>query len=394
MANFISLPREVYLLIAEDLDQPSLNNLAQTSRGFYNLLNAELYWNEAQHIKRWHLVGSRALSHLCTHGHLRALELLIEFGVSINKHVHGEKYTPPSVLRYPICHAALNGHVEMVKFLLEKQSPIYTCLRMPSSMHVQSTLHAAIDGGSEEVVRMLLERFPDALDYRDYIGLPPLHHAVRSAKLPMVRVLVSAGANIGGLTSRSLNTALHKITRANKFPELQSEIMDFIIQSGGDINEVNRSGATPLNYVCSYGDSRSLHILPVLIAKGADVNKPDHSSNTPLLNLMEHNPSHPTARDRYNENAFYTALDCLISNGADLNCQTMESRETALHIAVRDKEIQAIQMFLAAGAKTDIKDTYERTALHLAERKGDAIRELFGLPPREIPSTLYPAYVR
>ena len=58
----------------------------------------------------------------------------------------------------------------------------------------------------------------------------------------------------------------------------------------------------------------------------------------------------------------------LIENGADVNAKGVD--ETPLHVAIKLKNVQIVQKLLYAGAKTNIKSEFGKTALDLAGEIG------------------------
>lgn len=89
------------------------------------------------------------LHYVAGQGNLETTKFLVEFGLDVNAPDHREG-------RLAIDAAASNGHVDVVRYLLDQGS------RLDTSSEVRNPLFGAIMGRSPEVARLLLERGIDA----------------------------------------------------------------------------------------------------------------------------------------------------------------------------------------------------------------------------------------
>lgn len=90
---------------------------------------------------------------------------------------------------YALHVAIANGHIEMVKMLLDNGSD----MRIVSGNN-ESVLHYAASSGQVEMLRLLFDR--QFIEAKNKFGETPLYYAVRSGNVITVRFLLEKGANV------------------------------------------------------------------------------------------------------------------------------------------------------------------------------------------------------
>jgi ankyrin repeat protein len=111
----------------------------------------------------------------------------------------------------PLTHAAWDGHVEVVRVLLEGGADIQRV-----NLHNESALHYAARNGHLEVCRLLLDRGAK-VNIEGWRNETALHWAAGRGHLSVVKLLVERGADarlrdVGGLTARDMAGGKGRIT--------------------------------------------------------------------------------------------------------------------------------------------------------------------------------------
>lgn len=118
-----------------------------------------------------------------------------------------------------------------------------------------------------------------------------------------------------------------------------SDIIQFLIMKGANINATDYSGLTPLHYAVSSGNQQAAFLL---LHSGCEKNIRDSEGNTPL---------HVATRNGQ-EHCVKTLIYFTEDRGCDLdiNC-TNNSGDTALHFASKYGYINIVQLLIEYGAK-------------------------------------------
>ncbi|KAI1361457.1 ankyrin repeat-containing domain protein [Xylaria arbuscula] len=119
---------------------------------------------------------------------------------------------------------------------------------------------------------------------RKFVRQTALLDAIEMRSLPLVKFLISKGANAQMEAKWGL-----KRTPLQKACEVQShDIVDFLLEKGADVNAAPAvcGGATALQYAAKAGSTR---IAKTLLAAGAEVNAPGRNSEDILPSSMPRN---------------------------------------------------------------------------------------------------------
>ncbi|CAH0588169.1 unnamed protein product [Chrysodeixis includens] len=153
----------------------------------------------------------------------------------------------------PLVIACRNGHYDVAEYLIERCK---ADIEQPGSV--------TFDGETIE-------------------GAPPLWCAAAAGHLPLVKLLVRAGANVNS-TTRTHSTPLRAACFDGHF-----DIVKFLIENGADIEIANRHGHTCLMIACYKGHIR---IAKYLLSLNADVNRKSVKGNTALHDCAESGSLH------------------------------------------------------------------------------------------------------
>lgn len=209
--------------------------------------------------------------------------------------------------------------------------------------------------------------------------LPPLFHAINSAELAMVRLLLESGADpsdgqFAGVTIPKCALAVAEfdavklmLRHSSQLPPLHLAVLDGRgdPEEIGDIAGVDAVGATALHWGAQLGDCDAIR---ALLGRGADLDAADSLGQTPAqwaaaagqvgaLRLLMDEGADPAKRDDIGRSCFVTAawkgqlsvLQFLISE-ADVDDEELSE---GLHHAAGRGERETVRLLLQHGADTE-----------------------------------------
>ena len=224
--------------------------------------------------------------------------------------------------------AVRNGHLEMLKIMLEKGVDPNITQDQPAESG-NTLLHIACIYGHGEIVKFLEEHGGDS-SLQNINGELPAHHAVMKKKLG------------GDLTSKQ---------RAGVLRELK--ILD------GTRND----GKTPLMLLMSMDINTANELLPIFLEKGVDVNATDNVGNTALI-LNTKNM------------CFKDIIKELMRAGADINMSD-NTGGTALYYALKYGNQEVARFLIKKGADYNHTNNKGESCVQVAVEKGyDTVLEL------------------
>ncbi|XP_078261911.1 ankyrin repeat and SOCS box protein 3 [Rhinoraja longicauda] len=127
--------------------------------------------------------GETALHLAAKHGHLKIAKILLQAGANPNA-VTNENVTP-------LFLAAEKGHIAIIRTLLKNEARINGA----HSACLWSVVHQAAYQGHLDVLKFLLEKGADKESKDDY-GITPLFLAAQYGKLESLRTLIQYGSNV------------------------------------------------------------------------------------------------------------------------------------------------------------------------------------------------------
>lgn len=290
-------------------------------------------------------------------GHKEAVEWLLKNGAEVN--LKGK------LQRTPLHFAAESGHNDVASVLIDNGGDILVRDEAGST-----PLHLACQGGDVALVQMLLSRGSSTED-RTATKETPLMFASRWAHLGVVKLLLDHGADVLA-TSEDGITTLHAAMQGFRLQRLEcghksdgngldvvrraiqdccGAIVRLLISAGADINaEDNKSGGTPLMWASRIGLEMAVRHL---IESGAKLECPDRWGFTPLIMAVVCGSD--------------SIVEILLDAGASIESP---GQSTALHVAAHWGQLSISQILLNKGARISATDKSGRTALHsLASRR-------------------------
>ena len=224
--------------------------------------------------------GATALSSAALFGHTKIIALLLEAGADINaKNRDGST---------PLHNAAFLGQYEAAELLLENGADVnirngdggtpsdaaavdWDTTRFILGMLRIKVSKEKIEAGRTKVVK-LLQQHGAATNTKNESNA--LCDAVRSGDLQTVKEQLANGVDINAGDSEFGVTALSWAGLLDA-----TEIAEFLVEKGADVNAKSRDGSTPLHSAAFLGHTK---IAELLIQKGAEVNPKNYRGETPL----------------------------------------------------------------------------------------------------------------
>lgn len=287
----------------------------------------------------------------------------------------------------PVCVAEIHdaageGDLVKIKALISENPDLVSAVNERGS----TPLHSASFGGHLEVVRFLLQKGAE-IDAVNGGGFTPLHLATFAGHREVVEFLLDQGANINALNEKMGATVLDlAFTRDLQGGTL--EIAPFLIEKGAefDVNKKNRFGYTTLDMAIVFGHTQAAEYL---IGLGADISSLRGDGNTPLINaikrgrpqiaklLIEKGADHDAPDEEGNppirwavEKGLSEIVALLLANHADVNFTENRDGRTLLHIAALKGYKDLVDILLVKGSEVNAEDNHGKTPLFYAGKYG------------------------
>ena len=248
----------------------------------------------------------------------------------------------------PLQTAAMEGNLKGVQALLKAGFDAKSRFVMPAFHAAASFLHwpvlkAFIDAGADVNI-------PDAEGQNVLFnvisgGYEFTSGDVKAPKvktLPILKSLISAGAHVNHASQYEGRTPLMEAA-LSKSPE-RSASAKLLIESGANVNAVNKSGYSALIMAAGEGHE---DVLKLLIKAGADVNAQSQHGNCALLLAARKGHANVVRR--------------LIAAGADVNRFDRKGNSALTAVVLSDRakkqaREEIVRQLIAAGANVDHQD--------------------------------------
>lgn len=243
----------------------------------------------------------------------------------------------------PLHIAALNGHIDAVRLLLEKGAAVSAGDRDNTTPLICAAMRGHMD-----VVTFLLDHGASITE-RDYFGNTPFLAAAGSGNAELVTYFLDRGFDINqqDLQGRS---ALHMAAfRGN------AAMIKLLADRGADLQARDIDS---MSVLCGAAYSGRSDAVAHLLDLGADVNEaPTSYGHTPLFAAIYRNR--------------VDVARLLMEKGANLEYRN-EERATAMHLAAERGTPEIAQLLLDAGMNVDALDGFGGTPL-LHAMRGDTL---------------------
>ena len=262
---------------------------------------------------------------------IQIVKAIIELGANVNV-VNNKGQTS-------LWFACLDKQEQLVKILLHNGADLNI-----ADTNNDSILHSAMYGRCSTGIIEEIINHCGHINVVNKDEATPLLLACGTAQTESVRLLLKAKAD-PNIADADGNTCLHAAIAADCSKEMLQEIID----NGGDVNAVNRRGQTPLLLSCNY---KHMDSVLVLLGVGADLTYTDENGFSCLHAAI------------YGHCSKYI-LQALIDHGAHIDART-EDGTNALLFACRKGQSESVNFLLEAGADVNIADALGNTILHFA----------------------------
>ena len=238
-------------------------------------------------------------------------------------------------------------------------------------------LHLAIEGQRRDMFDLLLERGADVSGTNDqYDHWSPLMLAINRDNPGMRDELIARGARIGIFEALLLadDAKVGELLDAYGLPVIAPNggsilalartpyAIDRLIALGAPTDTKDRWGSTPIDAMSRLG-APGKALMQHLIGKGLQADAKEYArlgDLATLTRLVEAEPS-VAKQDAVMMGAVdfshYLVVEWLLAHGANVNARAdAESRQTALHSAAWNGDLQMVKLLIAAGADRDATD--------------------------------------
>ena len=297
------------------------------------------------------------------------MEVLLQAGLDPNQRIDD----PYDEDAYALQRACTYGKFNMVRILVDAGADV-NLISSTSPSDLEQPLQIAIDCGNNELVAYLLSKGADPNTRSDY-GDYPLHSAVKRADIPLIDMLLDAGADINFtvaycgdplMVALSIEMELHYgqelmiplIKRLlDAGPKLSSFVEDHVSPSPQGETVVERAARTgnlelvqlllesgaqiSKNAICFAARSNKIHMVELLLDAGATLDSRLCNGDSPLQIAIQ--------------NRNHQLVTLFLKAGIELNDANDEDPpvKTPLQAAAHVADIELIRFLLDAGANVN-----------------------------------------
>ena len=295
------------------------------------------------------------LYHAALNGHHELCRLLLQYGANPNTLFAGNPI---------LSESARAGNLEIVKLLIEHGAEINA-----TDSEGQNALQTASIKGDKALVAYLLDRGADVY-HEDCNGCTSTIHAAHLGFAEIVQLLIDGGADLEHHASNGW-TPLHSC-------HSHAETTHVLLNNGADVNSVTKLGATPLFLAACSGVHNVVKTLlsynpdlELTLADGASALIGGiRSGNVEVVRLLLEagaNVNHQSERNRFPlqfavERNLVSVLRVLMEYGPKLDLVD-DDGDTALHCINSDTPIEVVKILVNAGVDVDFRNINRDTPI-------------------------------
>ncbi|MHC4620631.1 MAG: ankyrin repeat domain-containing protein [Planctomycetota bacterium] len=206
-------------------------------------------------------------------GDIQTVQTLLDTGSGVKANVNVEQTNGTTALMV----AAQNGHMEIVKALLEAKADV----NIQRKTDGVTALWMAAQNGHVEVVKLLLESKADVNVKDKTYGATALMMAAQKGHTDIVKLLLENKADVNAKDKTNGVTTLYIAAQKG-----HADIVKALLEKGADVNAANTYGTTALMVACEIGHT---DIVKALLEAKADMNIQRKNDGVTALKVAEEN---------------------------------------------------------------------------------------------------------
>ncbi|XP_078073427.1 histone-lysine N-methyltransferase EHMT2-like isoform X9 [Mustelus asterias] len=193
-------------------------------------------------------------------GYLEICHILLQAGATVD--------VCDKLQRTPLMEAIMNNHYDVVKLLAKHGACVFH-----KELDASSCLHHAAKNGSVQMVQFLLATGQVDLNTQDSGGWTPVIWAAEHKHIEIIKLLLGRGANVT-LKDNEENICLHWAAFAGS-----SDIAEVLLNARCDLHAVNMHGDTPLHIAAR---ENFYDCVILFLSRGADIEVKNREGDSPL----------------------------------------------------------------------------------------------------------------
>lgn len=324
-------------------------------------------------------------------GHVEVVKCLLEGGARC------DVPRPTELSRFgswcsPLHLACGRGHLEIVQVLHQNCANIDAISQDPRSV---SVLHEAVSNHRVDIVKYLIDQRVK-VNIFDNLGFSPLHIAAKHGFADVIDLLIQGGSHVDFFFDDPMQTPLMSSIISGQCSSVKT-----LLEAGAKVDGVLNDSA-PL-YQAMRCEPTNLPIIELLISCGANEHIPDEVGYYPLhcaANFGQyeiadfflrrgHDPSQLSESPDdigQRETALHCAvfgnnprvLQLLVKAGVSVNSLALPGKQTPLYNAMLNHKIEMVEQLLSLGADINVQDASGVAPLHhaISSRNDEIIRIL------------------
>ncbi|XP_078397355.1 transient receptor potential cation channel subfamily A member 1b [Cetorhinus maximus] len=285
----------------------------------------------------------------CSRDNAEGLSILLEHGALLCKQ--------NSLGRFTIHEAAFSGAEKALEIILQKGEELGHSREkhvnyLDEGLH--TPLHLALLGGKIETIKICIDNGAK-IDLPEKDKSTALHFACMQGAVEAVKLMLSKykGENdILHLLDGIRQTPLHKAATYD-----YSELVEYLIEQGTDMNMIDCESRTPLLWAASHG---AWNTVEILVTRGANIN----IKNSTECNFLHLTVLQPKGLTNLSEEILQSVKIQGLLNDKDINgC-------TPLHYVCRQGLTDSAEKMLTLKASPYLKTVDKKSSLHFAAGYG------------------------